>query len=296
MTPARTASVRRLLVPGGLAVALLVFLLATPAMAGAGQPSGEYYLAVGGSGSVGVQPTTAHPHGQPTHHGYTEDVLATERATWPGLRLVSIGCPGETTRSMIDGVDRCHYAAGSQLATAVAFLHQHRATPLITVDLGFNDLRPCMTGLRVDRVCVDHALVDVRQQLAQTLESLRAADDDRPELIGIGHYDPYLGAYFRGPAGRRFADESVGVIDQLNQVLDSVYADHGVRMAGVEGSYDTTDTTPTAVPGRGTVPRDVADICLLTWECAPRPLGPNLHPNQAGYQRIASAVDSALHP
>ena len=40
------------------------------------RPSGQYYLALGGSGSVGVQPTATHPHGQPTHHGYAEDVLA----------------------------------------------------------------------------------------------------------------------------------------------------------------------------------------------------------------------------
>jgi lysophospholipase L1-like esterase len=295
MTPAPKRSVRRRLVSGGLVAAMLLCLLATPAVAGSDEPSGQYYLALGGSGSVGVQPTAAHPHGQPTHHGYAEDVLAAERATWPGLRLVAIGCPGETTGSMIDGEDRCHYAAGSQLATAVAFLHQHRATRLITVDLGFNDLRPCMIRLTVDRICVDHALLEVRQQLAQTLVSLRTAAADPTDIIGIGHYDPYLGAYFRGPAGRRFADDSVAVIDQLNQVLASVYADHGVRMAGVEGSFDTTDTAPTTMPGRGTVPRGVADICLLTWECAHRPFGPNLHPNRAGYQRIASAVDAALH-
>jgi hypothetical protein len=84
-----------------LVAAMLVYLLATPAMAASDESSGQYYLAVGGSGSVGVQPTTAHPRGQPTHHGYTEDGLAAERATWPGLRLISIGCPGETTRSMI---------------------------------------------------------------------------------------------------------------------------------------------------------------------------------------------------
>ena len=85
MTPAPRRSVRRRLASGGLVATMLVYLLATPAVAGSDQSSGQYYLAVGGSESVGVQPTAAHPHGQPTHHGYTEDVLAAERATWPGL-------------------------------------------------------------------------------------------------------------------------------------------------------------------------------------------------------------------
>jgi hypothetical protein len=43
------------------------------------------------------------------------------------------------------------------------------------------------------------------------------------------------------------------------------------------------------VPGLGTLPRNVADICQWTWECSAPPRGPNVHANQAGYQVIAQA-------
>ena len=47
-------------------------------------------------------------------------------------------------------------------------------------------------------------------------------------------------------------------------------------------------------PGLGTVPTNVARVCALTWMCAAPPLGPNLHPNDAGYRVIAGALADAL--
>lgn len=43
------------------------------------------------------------------------------------------------------------------------------------------------------------------------------------------------------------------------------------------------------VPGIGTVPRNVAAICLWTWECAAAPRGPNEHARPVGYGVIALA-------
>jgi len=48
-----------------------------------------------------------------------------------------------------------------------------------------------------------------------------------------------------------------------------------------------------AVPGVGTLPRNVANICRWTWECAAPPRGPNVHANQAGYEVIAAAFLAA---
>src|SRR5262249_22035386 len=97
-----------------------------------------YYLSLGDSLSRGLQPTAA---GQniPTGRGYADQLAARLRAAIPRLRLVKLGCSGETTWTMIDG-GICSYPARSQLAQAVSFLRAHRGhTALITIDIGGND-------------------------------------------------------------------------------------------------------------------------------------------------------------
>ena len=34
--------------------------------------------------------------------------------------------------------------------------------------------------------------------------------------------------------------------------------------------------------------------CQVTWMCAAAPFGPNIHPNDAGYEAIAGAVEAKL--
>jgi hypothetical protein len=113
-------------------------------------------------------------------------------------------------------------------------------------------------------------------------------------IVGVGHYDPYLGSYLRGPAGRMPAPESLDAISRLDQALHAVYAAAGIPMADVAGSFNTTSTHPTMMTGVGMVPLDVARVCTLTWMCASRPYGPNQHPNDGGYRVISQAIAAAL--
>jgi lysophospholipase L1-like esterase len=276
----------------GLAVALVFVGLASPPAAASDLP---YYVAVGGSGSVGLQPTAADPHGRPTDSGYSNDLLATERSTWPDLRLVKFGCPGISTTAVLDGDRRCHYAFGSQLADVVDFLHHHPSTVLMTIDLGFNDVSRCMEHERVDDPCVDRALATVHDQLTRITATLRAAGQTDMHIVGVGHYDPYLGSYIDGATGRSFADQSLDVLARLNQTMRAAYAASGVPMADVSTAFETSDTDATALDQGGTVPRNVARICTLTWMCAPAPYGPNLHPNDDGYRTISRAIANSLH-
>jgi hypothetical protein len=271
-----------------------VAALAAPGSAGAVTARSEYYLALGGSGSVGEQPTMLSPRGQRTDDGYANDLFDLERARWADLRLVKLGCPGETTMTMLDGGAHCHYDGGTQLADAVAFLHLHPSTVLVTLDLGFNDIRPCLIQQRVDQPCVTRAIDVVRDQMSQILTALHAAEPPGARLVGVGHYDPYLAAYLEGPAGRAFALQSLGVIARLNDALRSAYAAADVPMADVAASFATTDTKVATLAGVGTVPQDVARACAYTWMCAPTPLGPNQHPNDTGYRAISAAIDDAL--
>ena len=195
---------------------------------------------------------------------------------------------------MLEGGGHCAYPDGTQLATAVDFLRDHPTTVLVTIDLGFNNMRSCIEGGRIDQTCVDQSISLVDQQLPVILSALRAAGSPRLRIVGIGHYDPYLGSYLRGPTGRVLAPESVDAVTRLDQALRSIYAADGIPMADVAGSFDTASTDPTMMSGVGIVPRDVARICALTWMCSAKPFGPNQHPNADGYRVISQAIKAAL--
>jgi len=289
----RTASIS---VP--IAVAIVVGFLvggAWPSGRADAAPAGpDFYLDVGGSASVGFQPTAASPLGQRTDLGYANDLVNEERAIWPTLQLREIGCPGATTVTMLGGGGHCAYPGGTQLATAVEFLRDHPTTVLVTVDLGFNNMRSCIVAGQIDQQCVDQSVSLVDQQLPQILSALRAAGSPGLRIVGIGHYDPYLGSYLRGPTGRVLVPESLDAISRLDQTLRSIYAAAGIPMADVAGSFNTASTDPTMMSGVGMVPRDVARICSLTWMCSAKPYGPNQHPNDDGYRVISQAIRAAL--
>jgi lysophospholipase L1-like esterase len=110
MLPALVAAV----LLGGSGVAA-----ASPAVTGLG--ASDQYLSLGDSLAVGFQPGPD-GHGRPTTNGFDHDLL-------PGLQLpnlfhgralalTELGCPGETTTSMIDGGICGYPGARSQLDAA----------------------------------------------------------------------------------------------------------------------------------------------------------------------------------
>ena len=274
------------------ASAALIGLWSGPPAGAAAAP--PYLLALGGSASVGFQPTLAHPHGQPTSDGYAEDLVPLEQQRWPGLAVVHLGCPGATTMTVLEGGGKCPYAEGSQLQAAEAFLRTHPTTALVTVDLGFNDLLSCLRHEVVDPPCVDEALSTVHDQLIQILARIKAAAPTDAVIVGVGHYDPYLGDYLRSPAGEAFAAQSLAVMERLDATLRADYAATGVPMADVASAFDLADHDQMKWSGLPTVPTDVARTCQLTWMCNGWPLGHNVHPDDAGYRAIASAIAEAV--
>ncbi|MGH9110670.1 MAG: GDSL-type esterase/lipase family protein [Acidimicrobiales bacterium] len=266
-----------------------------PVAAGGASPAPTYYFAIGASESVGVQPTAEHPRGVRTDHGYANDLAAIERHRWPGLRLVALGCPGISAVAAAGGGGACHYPAGSELATALRFLHHHRSsTVLATVDLGFNDLWPCLVRQRVDDRCVASALDVVGKAVSRILDRLVAAGGRRLRIVGVEHNDPYLGDYLAGRRGRAFAMASMGAIRRLNATLAAAYARAGVLPADVPAAFGTGNRRLVDYRDEDGVPTDVVRMCSMSWMCARRPFRHNIHPNTRGYEAMADALAAAL--
>ena len=269
-------------------------LAATPAGAAQTQGSIPYYVDLGGSASVGFQPTAARPSGQPTDTGYSNDLQTIEQARWHDLQLVEFGCPGETTGSFLSGGDRCRPAGQTQLAEAVAFLHAHPTTVLITVDLGFNDIERCLAFRAVDETCLTQRLDVIDQQLPPILAALRGAAGPTVRIVGVGHYDPFLGTYLHGGPHVAFSGDSVAAIERLDETLHSIYSAAGIPMADVGRAFEMTQNQPVDLAGVGDVPDNVERTCALTWMCTSASPHAKQHPNDAGYQVIAQAIAAAI--
>jgi lysophospholipase L1-like esterase len=256
-------------------------------------PPASYYLALGDSLSQGVQPDPAGVSVS-TPAGYADQLYALLTARQPGLRLIKLGCMGETTATMING-GICRYAGGSQLTAAVRFLHSHRRVSLITLDIGANDPDSCITQPSVRKLagCVGQTIPRATANLSTILTRLRAAAP-RSRIIAMNYYLPALAQWRDGLAGQAIARLIEPVVAGYNDLLGRVYQHFGVRVANVFSAFQTADFgNLVAVPGLGTLPRNVADICRWTWECAAPPRGPNVHANQAGYRVIAQAFLAA---
>jgi len=260
-----------------------------------GSAPATYYLALGDSLSQGVQPDAAGTSVE-TGQGYANQLYAVLRRGQPALQLVKLGCPGETTATMIHG-GICRYRGGSQLAAAVAFLSAHRGhVALVTIDIGANDPEDCGTSasLRAVSDCLGTNLPDIVGNLGTILSRLRAAAGPGVRIVGMSYYLPALAEWRNGLTGQAVAWVSERLAAGYNDLLDRAYADSGVRVANVFGAFQTSDFgNRVPVPGVGYVPRNVARICQWTWECASPPRGPNQHANQAGYGVIAQAFLSA---
>jgi lysophospholipase L1-like esterase len=249
----------------------------------------SYYVALGDSLSQGVQPDSAGAS-VPTHQGYADQLYADLRRGDPGLRLVKLGCPGETTHTMING-GICSYPGGSQLAAVASFLRAHRGRiSLITIDIGANDPDSCVTRSSLDETasCIATSFPDTLGNLRKIMATLRSAGGTSVRIIGMSYYVPTLAQWRNGLLGEALARVSEALVVSYNRLLDGVYQAYGARVADVFDAFHSGDFSgQVSVSGMGEVPPNVAAICQFTWECASAPRGPNEHATAAGYSVIA---------
>jgi len=257
--------------------------LAAPATAsGAGGPA--YYLSLGDSLAQGVQPTSSGVS-VVTDQGYVDDLYAAYRRQVPGLQLVKLGCPGESTDTMING-GVCPYSPdSSQLAAAADFLAAHRGRiALVTLDIGANDVDGCVSAAGINKDCVAGGIAAAKANLPVILGALLQAAGPGVRVVGMNYYDPFLAVWRQGPTGQALATESVGLTNAFNGALESAYKAARVPVADVSTAFFTNTSTMRPVVN---LPLNVATICVLTWMCAPAPVGGNIHPRPLGYLVIA---------
>lgn len=259
-----------------------------------------YYLSLGDSLAQGVQPG---PSGQnaPTARGYPDQLAARLRGVLPRLRLVKLGCSGETTTTMING-GICRYPAGGQLAQATAFLRSHRGeVALVTIDIGGNDPNSCVIGAPLSSIpgCMNTRMKRTERNLATILGRLRSAAGPQVLIVGMTYYVPELGLWLTGQGGRAIAGLTADFVAGADKMLVRRYHRYGARVADVFGAFRSADfasVTGLAGSGRGAraTPVNVTVVCALTWMCANPPRGPNEHANDAGYRVIARAFWRAV--
>jgi lysophospholipase L1-like esterase len=261
-----------------------LLVVATAGSARAAQP--PYYLALGDSLSIGIQPK-ANGDYAPTTQGYVDDLYAFYRTRISGLRLKKLGCNGETTSSFISGLESgCTYPEGNQLAQAVAFIKAHRVA-LITLDIGGDNLLHCLSLTSpIDPACVTSASITAATDLAGILSTLQAAAQTTGQnvlIVGANYYDPFVATWILGPQGQALAAASLLATATFNQALETTYQLLQVPFADVAAVFRTDS-----------FPANVAIALAWTWMSAQPPRGPDVHPNALGYLAIASAFSKAI--
>jgi lysophospholipase L1-like esterase len=275
--------------PVVVAMLVMVVTVAAPASVAGAEPTSTvpYYLALGDSLSQGVQPNAA-GRSVETRQGYADDLWARYHASFPQLRLAKLGCPGETTGSMITG-GICPYSLTSQLAQATAFLTTHRVV-LVTLDIGANNVDGCVSAAGLNLACLGAGIDAATHDLPVILTALRQAAPT-VRMVGMTYYDPFVAAALKGGAFAALAIESEGLAASFNQMLTRTYATRAFSVADVGAAFSPLNIV--ALPALD-LPVDLAVICVFTWMCAPAPVGPNIHATAAGYAYIAGVFSRKI--
>ncbi len=242
------------------------------------------YLALGDSLAAGYQPggterrDTAYP-------ALTASRLARDGAD---LTVQNLGCSGETTGTLLDG-GKCSFDAGSQIAQAEAYLAKNAGSVrLVTLDIGGNDLLRCATRqLTVDQACVATGLRTVRSNLPTALDRIRAAAGRDVPVLVLGYYNPWLAAGYLGTGQEQLA-AAAKAFTELDTEIEKAATAAGATFVSLDKAFALDDTTPTQFGGR-TVPRNVAQVCTLTYTCT----AADIHLTDEGAATVARLLADA---
>jgi lysophospholipase L1-like esterase len=288
-------------------VALAAVILVSVALSAAGvaeaKTAKSYYLSLGDSLSVGVQPKSNGKNAN-TKHGYARQLAKLVG----GLKLVEYGCGFATSKSVIDGSRPCaparkpgyknKSAKTSQLAAAEKFLKAHKGhIAFVTIDIGANDVASCSKNGSIDIACVNTGIANIKKYAPKIAKRLRKAGGKKVPMAVSTLYDPFLQSWFSGAGGQAIAAASVDLArKQVNPAITGAFKPSGFKVAKTDVDFSTyvPFSKTTTFNGQAGVPVAVASICKLTYMCKAKPVGPNIHATTAGYGVMAKAFRKAL--
>jgi lysophospholipase L1-like esterase len=265
---------------GVLGLVLLTALAASAASGPVYQAPQAYYLALGDSMAYGIQPAKVDAGLPPSgfRTGYVDVLAARLRALAPKIRVVNYGCPGESTKTFVDGGcpwlaegRRLHDAfKGTQLGAALAFLQAHRGqVSPITLTLWGADLEQLAEACKGSFACIrgraPRVIAQFASRLTGILRRLRATAP-KAEIILTGAWNFNVADFRRTDPIFRSVDATIARVAAANSA----------RVAKMFPVFN-----PVGNPkGR---------VCALTFICSKD----DPHPTDAGYRAMAAAFLAA---
>ena len=237
--------------------------------------------------------------------GYSEVLAAKARQNkkyGKKLTLKKFGCPGESTASYLGLTPRtigtaipCTFTK-NQHADAVAYIKKNRKRiAFVTITIGANNFTPCApTSGSVDIPCVQRGNEALDRDLPKIYRDLRKATGKSVPIAAPNLYNPFLALYLRGGDYRQLALLTNDLARQVANKIAEFGGKQKIRIADTFAAFKTAQVTQTTVVNGQPIPVAVAQICAYTFMCQPAPVGPDIHPNDAGYAAITTAFGKAL--
>lgn len=286
--------------PLTLLLCAVVALAASPASAA---PKKPIYVSLGDSLAWSY---TKNPDGSVARSlkGYTELIAAKARQSKRyGSRTVlkRFGCPGESTGSYLGKSPRvlgtaiaCPFKK-SQHADSLAYIKKNRRRlGFVTLSVGANNFVPCSAGGGVDIACVQRANGQLDTDLPKIYRELRRAAGAKVPIVVFTQYDPYLALFLQGGQYAELALLTVDLTRQISQKIGAAAARQKFKLADVFAAFKVGQVTQTTTINGQKIPVAVAQNCAYTFMCQPAPVGPDIHPTDAGYSAIATAAGRVL--
>lgn len=261
-----------------LAVALLlVGNFPTQAHAATPTATGDVYLAMGNSLSVGVE-APANNDGQP---GYPALLYVRMQALNPDLEYVNVGVAGETSATLISGGQLA--AATGAIASATS---AGECVGAITLDIGGNDFGQILTGETTPEAAISGLRSNLDTILSQISNVARyQVAGCSPHLALMTYYNPYPGLAIP-PSYQPLSDI---YLPQLNEIIAEMGDKYGWSVANVEPLFRGREADLLYV-NQGIYTNPLLLIPFLPWF----EQNVDFHPRPAGHDVIADAFWQAL--